>query len=118
MPAPAWEDLTAFFDTDDDGGFAVVASLTLADGTKRDINVIYDEPFSRMKMDGGGEIDGDDYAFTAPDTDIIGLSKKCAVSVAGKTLYVLAVEQDGTGVSRVYLAPYQASQLDRRGTRL
>lgn len=118
MPAPAWEDLTEFFDTDDDGGFAVVASLTLADGTKRDINVIYDEPFSRMKMDGGGEIDGDDYAFTAPDSAVLGLENKCAVLVAGKTLYVLAIEQDGTGVSRVYLAPYTKSVFDRPGSRL
>lgn len=118
MPAPSWEDLTEFFDDDSDGGFAVVAELELADGKKRQINVIYDEPFSRTSFPGGGGSDSAAYCFTAPETDIEGLKKQCAVNVAGNTLYVISIESDGTGVSRVYLEHYLKSSLDRYGGRL
>lgn len=109
MPAPSWEDLTEFFETDDDGGFAIVATIYLADGSARDINVIYDEPFTRTNIDGGGNINGADYHFTAAETDLTDLGDGDKVLIDGRTLRILSIESDGTGVSHVWLTPYQES---------
>ncbi|EBZ1060563.1 hypothetical protein JR388_000182 [Salmonella enterica subsp. enterica serovar Isangi] len=118
MAAPSWEDLSVFFDTDDQGGFATVAGLTLCDGSKRDITVIYDDPYQRTEITDGGGIRGAERSFLAKDTDLVNLAKNCIVTVAGLTLYVRDLDGDGTGLTTVYLSKYKKSANDRPGSLL
>ncbi|MNC14774.1 hypothetical protein D3C75_625620 [compost metagenome] len=115
MPAPSWEDLSVFFDTDDQGGFATVAGLTLCDGSTRNISVIYDDPYQRTEIPDGGGIRGAERSFIAKDSDLLNLVKNCVVTVNGLSLYVRDLDADGTGVTTVYLSKYKKSASDRPG---
>ncbi|MEX3086118.1 hypothetical protein AB4P17_09960 [Escherichia coli] len=106
MPAPSWEDLGVFFDTDDQGGFATVAEFTPGDGVKRKINVIYDGPYRRTDMPAGGYYDGAGSVILARDSDVVGLVRRGLLTVHGTVYEVKDVMPDGTGLTEISLTKY------------
>ena len=96
MPSPAWEDLDDFLDPEE---FGVQAVITFQAGGTRTISVIFDDPYVNAKA---GEYERDDNGPKAKgkETDMVGITRKDTVVIAGKTYGVLTSPQaDGTGIS-------------------
>jgi len=94
------EDLTEFFDD-----FAVKATLVLANGRRREIQCIYDDPYLNADL-GEYVVDTSEPRITARTQDIAGLTfRDSQVIVQGETFDVVTQPQhDGTGISVVKLA--------------
>jgi hypothetical protein len=100
MPAPVWDDLDVFVDTDD---FAVTATITPTTGA-RDIPCIFDDPYLNAQL-GEYEWDGGKPRITAKETDLIGVTRTTPVFVNGKQYYALTnPQQDGTGMAVLTLS--------------
>lgn len=107
---PVWDDLSQFVDTDD---YAVVAEITLKDGTTRAINVIFDNPAA---VPAAGEYKQDDMniRMTGIETEMVGIKRGDAVVIKHKaaegTLQTVGSygiltnpQPDGTGMASVSL---------------
>lgn len=101
MPTPAWDDLDAFVNTDD---FAVLATVTLQDGTARSVPGIFDDPYLNAQL-GEYELDTSRPRLTCKEADVIGVLRGDRVDIGGKTYDVLTSAQaDGTGMAVLELA--------------
>ncbi|WP_420023764.1 head-tail joining protein [Cereibacter azotoformans] len=113
MPAPAWEDLSIFFDD-----FAVPAQLRRNGGHLRDLRVIFDEP-SVDALLGTGRRDGASRQtrfetttpmITAPESALAGAMRGDELIVNGRSFDVMSSpEVDGTGLATLRLAPQSHS---------
>jgi hypothetical protein len=105
MPAPSWEDLSAFLSLDD---FATTATFTRESNGQVIPGVvgIFDERFSDAQS-GGFEIAIGEPAFTCKSTDVAGLKRfdGCMIASEPGVAYQLAHDPlpDGTGMSVVSL---------------
>lgn len=104
MPAPSWEKLDDFLATDDDGGFATVAILTLLDNSTRPINGIFDDPYLNAQL-GEYDADSNDPRFLCKETDTAGVDRGCTLAIGAVTYDVLdGPHADGTGMATIKLA--------------
>ena len=105
MPKPSWEDMDVFFQTDEDGGFAIPAVFVLQDGTTRTVSVIFDDPEMTAEL-GGYVAETSDYKVTGPEDLFVGIDRMDRCVVAGKAFDVLTSPRpDGTGTAKIMLAP-------------
>ena len=104
MPKPSWENLDDFLTTDDDGGFAIPAIIRFQDGSRKPVNVIYDDPYFNAQL---GEYDADSSQprITGKEADLAAIRRGDLVQVDGVTYEALTSYQpDGTGMAMVSLA--------------
>lgn len=100
MPNPVWDDLTVFVDTDD---FAVVAVIVQSGATRR-VSCIFDDPYLDAQV-GEYALDSSEPRITAKESDLIGIRRGAACTVAGKSWAVLdAPKPDGTGMAVLKLS--------------
>ena len=101
MPAPDWEDLTAFFDVTE---FADMATITLAGGQVLEVAGIYDDPYLNAQL-GEYQMDISEPRFTCRESDVLGVGRGDVVAIGGKTYDVMTAPQsDGTGIAVLKLA--------------
>lgn len=101
MTHPAWDDLGIFVDTDD---FAVPGEISLADGTVRTVNGIFDWPGVQAEL---GQYVHDDLlpSFTAIATDLKSVSEGDTININGCLYDILSSPKpDGTGMAVLDLA--------------
>lgn len=102
MPAPAWEDLSAFLDT---GDFAVLATFTRAGGQViPDVPGIFDEAVMNAEA-GEYDVAAGMPRFTCAHAPVAGLKKNDA-AVIGGVAYLLDHDPhaDGTGMAVLALS--------------
>ncbi|HHD7442496.1 TPA: head-tail joining protein [Citrobacter braakii] len=94
--------------------------ITLWPGESREINIeaVFDNPYARVDIPGGGKITTSEPSFTAHDRDITELQKKDTVSIQDIVWYVKELQPDGSGITRVFLSKYKKSSSDVPGGRL
>lgn len=105
MPAPAWEDLGQFFDTDD---FATTAIFVNADALPSGpVPGIYDDPYMDKQL-GEYTQDASEPRFTCQARHVAAVKKHNEVTIAsmpGRKYAVLHDPKfDGTGTCVIYLA--------------
>lgn len=101
MPAPAWEDLGAFFDTDD---FGVRATVRFQAGGSRDIVGHFDDPSINPTL-GAYDADTNDPVFLCKETDAKGIRRGDEFILCDVIHDILAEPKlDGTGVAQLRLA--------------
>lgn len=104
MPAPSWENLDVFFQSELSGGFAIPAVFTLQDGSEKTVMVIYDDPQFDAQL-GTYVREDSEYRVTGKAAELEGISRYAICAVAGKTFDVLSSPRpDGTGTAYVSLA--------------
>ncbi len=105
MPAPSWENLDDFLQTDDQGGFAVTATISLQAGGTRTVRGIYDDPYLNAQL-GEYELDTSAPRFTTKESSLVGVGRRDTITVPGVgTLDILGEPQpDGTGMSMLKLS--------------
>lgn len=109
MPAPSWENLDDFFESDTNGGFAFPAVIHSQKGWTRTINAIFDDPYFNSQI-GEYEADTSSPRITAKESDVAGILRGDTIIVAGETFDVLASpEQDGTGTAVVRMTRQDAA---------
>lgn len=104
MPKPSWENLDEFLETDDEGGFASVAVISLFAGGTRQVKGIFEDPFEQASV---GEFVQDTAApsFTCKESDLVGVRRKGTLTIGGKVYDILTNPQpDGTGIAMLKLA--------------
>jgi hypothetical protein len=102
MPAPAWENLFDFLSVDD---FATLATLTLQNGTTRQVAGIYDDPYLNAQL---GEYETDTSAprFLCREVDTAGVLRGDELTIGADKFDILsAPHSDGTGMVTLMLAP-------------
>ena len=112
MPAPLWEDLDVFLDTED---FALFGTVTLASGAVRTFAGIFDDPYLNAEL---GEYDMDNMKprFLCKEVDVpevrrgetilVHQKNKRGVVVWSRTFDILASAQPtGDGMALLELAP-------------
>lgn len=105
MPAPSWEDLGAFLQTDDDGGFATVAVVTLQGGAVRNVTGIFDDPYLDAQL-GEYVADTSSPRFTCRESDTAGIGRGAEIVIGGKTYDIMTAPQsDGVGMATLRLEP-------------
>lgn len=105
MSKPSWECLDDFLATDDDGGFATPAIVRFQDGTRKPINVIFDDPYFNVEL-GEYEADASQPRITGKETDLLRVRKGDLIKVDDTTYEAITSYQpDGTGMAVVQLAP-------------
>lgn len=101
MPAPAWEDLSIFFD--DQNGFATPVQV-ISPGPARTFKGILDDPFLNAEL-GEQERDTSSPMLTCRATDAADLRAGAVLQVHGRRYRLLTHPQDdGTGVVILRLA--------------
>lgn len=98
---PAWDDLCIFISTDD---FAVPGKISLADGTVKMVNGIFDWPGVQAEL---GQYVQDDLLpnFTAIATDLRGIRRGDTIIINGYLYDILSSPKpDGTGMAVLDLA--------------
>lgn len=109
MPAPSWENLDDFFETDTNGGFAFPAVIHSQNGWTRTINAIFDDPYFNSQI-GEYEADTSSPRITAKEIDVSGVLRGDTIVIAGETFDVLtSPQQDGTGTAVVTMARQDAA---------
>lgn len=113
MPAPSWENLDAFLQLDDFGGFAHRAVITLqGGGTIGPLAGIFDDPYLNAQL-GEYQMDTSAPRFLAKETDFPGVRRgdsfylvnKAGVRV-GKIYSIMTYPHaDGTGMATLELEP-------------
>jgi hypothetical protein len=94
------EDLSVFFDTDE---HAVEAVIQTPQGVLvRTVNVILSLPVGEVAV-GAGEVAHLQPSFQAPTAELAGVKKDYIVETGGSTYSVVRRENDGTGLSTVWL---------------
>lgn len=112
MPAPLWEDLDVFLDTDE---FALSGTVTLSSGAVRTFPGIFDDPYLNAEL---GEYDMDNMKprFLCKESDAAGITRgdtilvfqkdKRGVVVWSKSFDILTGAQaTGDGMALLELAP-------------
>ena len=100
---PAWEDLSAFLDTDD---FAVMATFTRTGGQViPSVPGIYDGPTENAKA-GGFDLAGTSPTFLCEYARVSTLKKNDAAVIAGIGAFLLDHDPhpDGTGMATLHLS--------------
>ena len=98
---PIGEDLTPFFNLDE---HAVEAAIQTPAGVAvRTIKVILSVPVGEVQV-GEGEVTHLQPTFTCATADLAGVKKNYLAVIAGTTYKVVRRENDGTGLSTVWLA--------------
>jgi hypothetical protein len=92
------EDLSQFFDTRD---FAVAATLHLAGGVTRAVDVIFNDPSQEVTVYDTAVEAGSPH-MQCLKSDAAGLARGNPVDVGGGTHTVVRIADDGTGVVTVY----------------
>lgn len=99
--SPAWDDLDAFVTP---GEFAEVVIITLANGTTRQVNAIFDDPYFNDQL-GEYDLDAAQPRLTAKMADLVGVNRGDEVLVAGVAYNVLFPPLgDGTGMATLKMA--------------
>lgn len=94
------EDLSVFFDTDE---HAVEAVIKTPQGVLvRTVNVILSLPVGEMAV-GQGEVAHLQPSFQAPTAELESVRKNYIVETGGDTYRVVRRENDGTGLSTVWM---------------
>ena len=94
------EDLSPFFNLDE---HAVEAAIkTPAGEAVRTIRVILSLPVGEVQV-GAGEVAHLQPSFQAPTADLAGVTKNYTATIEGTTYGVVRRENDGTGLSTVWL---------------
>lgn len=107
MPAPSWEDLDEFLDTDDQGGFATVAVFSLAAGGAISVSGIFEDATLSTRT-GEYEIDIASPRLDCKFADIAAVARFDTVQIGGVTYQVVDPPQnDGSGWGTVRLAPME-----------
>jgi hypothetical protein len=95
------EDLSVFFDTD---GHAVEATISTPQGVPvTTINIILSLPVGEVAV-GQGEVAHLQPSLQAPTVELEGVKKNYVVEVGGSTYRVVRRENDGTGLSTVWMS--------------
>ena len=105
MPSPSSENLDDFLDTDDQGGFALVAVFCLQVGGKIAVNGIFEDA-TLNAMTGEYEADIMNPRFVCKAADVVDVNRFDTVSISGVSYKVTNPPlDDGTGMTTVRLAP-------------
>ena len=100
MPAPSWENLDIFIQTDD---FAITATVTLADGEVREVAGIFDDAFMNAQL-GEYDLDTTQPRLTIKEVDAAGIDRGDTVVIGTDTFDVLTGPQgDGTGMAVIVM---------------
>lgn len=105
MPAPAWEDLSEFFDTDE---FAFDAVISLAGGGTVSLAGVFDDPYANPKL-ADYERDTEVPRFTCAESLVGAVRRGDTITITfpggAETFDILAGAQpDGTGLAVLELA--------------
>lgn len=101
MPAPAWEDQTAFLQLDE---FATPVELRLTGGEVRTVCAIFDDPFLDAQL-GEYVLETQQPRLTCREADVAGAVRGDRAVIDGVTFDVLgAADPDGTGMATLLLA--------------
>lgn len=101
MPAPGWEDLSAFLQTDE---FASTATVSLQDGSTRSVVGIFDDPFLNAQI-GEYELETSRPRMSCAASDLEGIRRGDTATIDGETFDVVSGPQpDGTGMAILDLA--------------
>lgn len=92
------ENRSQFFDTRD---FAEVATLHLAGGATRAVNVIFNDPTQEVTLYDTAVEAGSPHMQCLKE-DVSGLARGNSVDVGGATHKVVRIASDGTGLVTVY----------------
>ena len=101
MTSPSWENLDVFLQTENEGGFAIVATLQFEDGSEdKPVKGIFDEPYLNAQL-GEYEIDDAQPRFTCKFTDVENVSRRDVLLLPnGRKFHVMTYpQQDGTGMA-------------------
>ena len=101
MTSPSWENLDVFLQTDAVGGFAITATIQLADGSDdKLVTGIFDEPYLNAQL-GEYEVDDAQPRFTCKSSDVKGVARGDDLLLPdGRKFHVMTYpQQDGTGMS-------------------
>ncbi|MEM6602503.1 MAG: hypothetical protein AAF621_00480 [Pseudomonadota bacterium] len=101
MPAPDWEDLTAFFNADE---FAIDIIVKLPDGDVT-LKGIFDDAFFLAEI-GEADLSDTQPRITLPTKDAEIISRKDQIVVHNTEYFVLENKPDGTGISIVTLGTH------------
>ena len=102
MPAPIWEHLSDFLDTDD---FAVAATLHSQTGSPRQLCGLFDDPYVNTKI-GEYEADASAPRFLCRQSDVRSVQRGDQMQIDGDWYVILTTPQfDGTGMATLKLAP-------------
>lgn len=100
MPAPDWEDLSVFFDTDE---FAATVTVKPRNGLGYDIRAIYDNPEEQATA-GEYQLDTRTPRLVCISLDVKNVRRGDAVEIDGQSFDVLDTpHHDGTGIATVEL---------------
>lgn len=104
MPAPSWENMDVFLQTDDNGGFATPAVIFFANGTTRnDVPVIFDDPYMNADL-GEYELDASQPRVGSEESNFAGVQRGDTIEVDGQIFDVMGLPQsDGNGWATVPL---------------
>ncbi|WP_323119986.1 head-tail joining protein [Burkholderia alba] len=106
MPAPSWEYLDEFFESEDEGGFASVIGVTFEDGATRTINGIFSDPYENGKSSGEFQFDTTLPHVLCKETDLAGVTRGCFALVSGVKYDVRTGPQpNGNGLAVLELSP-------------
>lgn len=94
------EDLSPFFDSEQ--GFAIAATLRLADNSTREIKAIFETPTQSVDIY-DSSIETDSPRLTCQTNDLAGFKKGFEITVSGRTYKAERVSHDGTGISLIFL---------------
>lgn len=106
MQRAEWEDLSAFYQPESEGGFAKPAFFIAPDGTRalKPVYVIYDDPAFDSIL-GEYDYEGSKPRINGPAEYLKGLDIGDKVDVAGEIFEVNGPSQtDGTGTATVFLS--------------
>ena len=94
------EELTLFFNPDE---HAVTATISTPAGVLvREVNVIFSKPVGEIQV-GTAEVTSLQPSFQAPTAELQGVKANYIVTIEGETFRVVRRENDGTGLSTVWL---------------
>lgn len=104
MPAPSWENLSVFFQLEEKGGFATLATLTpVGGGPARDpFPVIYNDPYSNPEL-GEYEIDTSTPTALCQQTDAAGIHRGDEMRIYGDLYEVRSSQPVMAGIFAILL---------------
>jgi hypothetical protein len=102
MPAPAWEDLSDFFDA---GEFATEAVVHFQAGGSRTVTGNYEDPYLDAKA-GEYVMDTTEPRFMAPASALVGIRRGDTIQIPGEGVFDILTgpQPDGTGLAQLKLA--------------
>jgi len=105
MPSPSFENLNAFFQTDE---FATTAVVTSAEGVSRSVVGIFDDPYLDAQL-GEYRLDTSSPRLQCSETVLAGINRGDGVVIDGVEYVALAApKSDGTGLATLELVKQEA----------